>query len=276
MLYLWLKVQSSVQVMGARKTDTRSSFYIPVTATARKTGDYAVLSSSDICVLALTYRLHEEERKKSSAMDTKVDVSSQAQDTNSLPGTPLHPVPTEIQASVESETSERRESRVESQAGRLDHNDAEAELRQETLKLADLHLHDRVESNVDGAAGNDLLPSTQSLQNIDVQGPDESASSTPGSDEPLYDDPSSEDDGEGEWITPTNVASHKSRVPVLLPSAKVAKARGETSRLDVACMTTDYAMQNVLLQMGLNLISVDGKRIKSVKSWVLRCHACFK
>jgi RNA-binding protein NOB1 len=41
-------------------------------------------------------------------------------------------------------------------------------------------------------------------------------------------------------------------------------------------MTGDFAVQNVLLQMGLALVGTEGKRIQKVKSWVLRCHACFK
>jgi len=32
--------------------------------------------------------------------------------------------------------------------------------------------------------------------------------------------------------------------------------------INVACLTTDFAMQNVLLQMNLNLLSVDGISIK--------------
>ena len=44
-----------------------------------------------------------------------------------------------------------------------------------------------------------------------------------------------------------------------------------------ACATTDFAMQNVLLQMNLIVLSVDdGMRIRRLKSWVLRCGACFK
>ncbi|CAJ0840438.1 9375_t:CDS:2 [Entrophospora sp. SA101] len=50
----------------------------------------------------------------------------------------------------------------------------------------------------------------------------------------------------------------------------------EEETIGVACTTIDYSMQNVLLQMGLNLISVEGKRIKQIKNWVLRCHACYK
>lgn len=44
----------------------------------------------------------------------------------------------------------------------------------------------------------------------------------------------------------------------------------------VACMSSDFAIQNVLLQFKLNLISQKGTRIKRLKTWVLRCHACFK
>jgi RNA-binding protein NOB1 len=98
-------------------------------------------------------------------------------------------------------------------------------------------------------------------------------SDRPSSYEPLYDDPSDSDDGEGEWITPTNVGLHKSREVGLLPKAELEK---EVDVIGVGCMTADFAMQNVLLQMGLNLVGSEGKRIQKVKNWVLRCHACFK
>ena len=113
----------------------------------------------------------------------------------------------------------------------------------------------------------------------------------------VFEDPSDSDDGEGDWITPSNVGLHKSRALDLLPSSEgsdpftmVNKKKGKKSRkpqdngidnlpseqMGVGCMTADFAMQNVLLQMGLNLVSVEGKRIQRVKNWVLRCHACFK
>jgi RNA-binding protein NOB1 len=100
------------------------------------------------------------------------------------------------------------------------------------------------------------------------------------SDQPLYEDPSDEDDGEGEWVTPQNVALHKSRALELLPSdggAQKGRRLKEVDELVLAgCMTGDFAVQNVLLQMGLTLVGTEGKRIQKVKSWVLRCHACFK
>jgi len=44
--------------------------------------------------------------------------------------------------------------------------------------------------------------------------------------------------------------------------------------INVACLTTDFAMQNVLLQMNLNLLSVDGISIKKVQKWIKRCYSC--
>lgn len=105
--------------------------------------------------------------------------------------------------------------------------------------------------------------------------PEASTSVDRSSPTPLYDDPSDEDDGEGEWITPSNVALHKSRALDLLPEDGT-QSKGKQVIIGSGCMTADFAMQNVLLQMGLNLVGLEGKRIERVKSWVLRCHACFK
>ena len=83
--------------------------------------------------------------------------------------------------------------------------------------------------------------------------------------------PQDEDDSEGEWITPSNVNKHRSHDLGLMPDVG-----GSSRNLTVACMTGDYAVQNVVLGMGLGLVGEGGKRISKVKSWVLRCHACFK
>ena len=36
------------------------------------------------------------------------------------------------------------------------------------------------------------------------------------------------------------------------------------------------SLQNVLLQIGLRVLGVDGKLIRQMRTYVLRCHACFK
>lgn len=75
-----------------------------------------------------------------------------------------------------------------------------------------------------------------------------------------------ESDDEG-WITPSNVKAAKLQVNSDLMEEKSVK---------VACITTDFAMQNVLKQMNLNVSALDGRMIKQLKTYILRCYTCFK
>ncbi|KJH47546.1 zinc finger, C3HC4 type [Dictyocaulus viviparus] len=45
--------------------------------------------------------------------------------------------------------------------------------------------------------------------------------------------------------------------------------------VSVGCLTTDFAVQNVLFKMNLSLVSLNGYRIKQLRSSVLRCRGCF-
>ncbi|XP_040569740.1 RNA-binding protein NOB1 isoform X1 [Lepeophtheirus salmonis] len=76
-----------------------------------------------------------------------------------------------------------------------------------------------------------------------------------------------DDDDEGGWITPNNI---KEKNKMMMGSS------GEDSEeIPVAIMTTDFAMQNVSKQLGLRVVSVDGYEIKTTKTWILRCYACY-
>jgi len=44
----------------------------------------------------------------------------------------------------------------------------------------------------------------------------------------------------------------------------------------VGCVTADFSMQNVLLQMGMHVVSVDGLLIRRVKTFSLKCESCFR
>jgi len=79
-----------------------------------------------------------------------------------------------------------------------------------------------------------------------------------------------ENDRETGWITPDNVEQYTHALTALEGHV----APDETSH--VACLTTDFAMQNVIIQMKLNLLSVDGLIIKAAQKWIKRCYACRK
>merc|ERR1711939_524400 len=76
-------------------------------------------------------------------------------------------------------------------------------------------------------------------------------------------------DGEG-WITPSNLKKYMAK-----SENSTTNKKTEAAIMQVALITSDFAMQNVLLRMNLNLLSPTLQRIKQLKTWVLRCHACF-
>ena len=87
------------------------------------------------------------------------------------------------------------------------------------------------------------------------------------------------DDGVG-WIDSSNI---EDALAFSSWTSNGRKNRGENqpqpvkeAEPSVGCITTDYAMQNVLLQMRLHLISVEGRRVTSVRRFVLKCDACYK
>ena len=72
-------------------------------------------------------------------------------------------------------------------------------------------------------------------------------------------------DGEGDWINPDNIA-HK------LEGGDWGI--GEWGKLSVGIMTADYSMQNVILQMGITLYSMDALHLTTLKRFGFRCRAC--
>lgn len=44
----------------------------------------------------------------------------------------------------------------------------------------------------------------------------------------------------------------------------------------ISLMTADYAMQNVAIQMGIYLKSLDGRQIRQIRRFILECYLCWK
>eukprot|EP00898_Chlorokybus_atmophyticus_P008467 jgi/Chlat1/8621/Chrsp86S08009 len=73
-------------------------------------------------------------------------------------------------------------------------------------------------------------------------------------------------------------ASQEASEPAACTSEHDDDAFSEDERVNgspaVACATADFAMQNVLLQMGIGLITLDGRRVQQLARWALKCQAC--
>nr|XP_034833540.1 RNA-binding protein NOB1 [Maniola hyperantus] len=75
------------------------------------------------------------------------------------------------------------------------------------------------------------------------------------------------DSDNGEWITPNNFKEKKK---------ELGDGEFEDRNVDVACITSDFAMQNVLKQIGLYVTSIDGRVIRHLRTFIFRCTTCFK
>jgi len=88
-----------------------------------------------------------------------------------------------------------------------------------------------------------------------------------------------EDDGEGEWSTPDNIDddqdSDENDDSDWITPFNIDDVAEEIEEPEfVACLTTDFAMQNVLLKMKIGMIGVEGRKIKNARKYILRCTGC--
>ncbi|CUG92058.1 RNA-binding protein, putative [Bodo saltans] len=76
------------------------------------------------------------------------------------------------------------------------------------------------------------------------------------------------DDGEGDWITPQNIEK-------VQRDAEITNGATDFTG-GVACVTSDFAMQNTLMHLGVPIVGPRGMRIRELRLWLLRCHACYR
>ena len=87
----------------------------------------------------------------------------------------------------------------------------------------------------------------------------------------LIEERNEQSDDEGDWITPLNIDEVKKQFDNLKIDERPTKIE-----INTACITGDFAMQNVLMQLGIKVLSVEkGLLIKQARQFVLRCIACY-
>ncbi|XP_015923343.1 RNA-binding protein NOB1 [Parasteatoda tepidariorum] len=214
---------------------------------SKKTGDYSNLSAIDLKIIALTYQLEKEY--------VGVDHLNK-EPTCQVTGKPGHIdsklcgfyYPKEKSLS-ESSDSEKTESTRDSMSGVFDSNSESEKITKEN-------------PDIDSNSAEDVYENAKSEVSSDTDY--ESANEA---DDDYSEGEDEEDSDLDSWITPSNIADVQKKMNSL--------ALDESSSV-VACISTDFSVQNVLIQMGLRVISVEGMLIKQAKVFILRCHACFK
>ncbi|XP_020495832.2 RNA-binding protein NOB1 [Labrus bergylta] len=280
-----------------------------VTEFSKKTGDYPSLSATDIKVLALTYQL-ELEHVGSQHLKKEPEVKVNIQSTQRHPETPINVAGFHFPSKSNSLNVKQtpRETRTE-RPKPADGDEYNAfHFWRTPLQSIDSELLELLD-NVDALNSNNIQKQTETqtekqtdtqtssdsdtfnsfhfwrepLQSIedsllDLLKVDRVSTSESGSlqtneqedqsddeDEDKEEEEDDDDDGGG-WITPSNIKQLKMDSGDWTAPADVK----------VGCLTTDFAMQNVLIQIGLHVLSVNGMLIKQARNYILRCHACFK
>ncbi|KAJ9617150.1 20S-pre-rRNA D-site endonuclease nob1 [Cladophialophora chaetospira] len=207
---------------------------------ARRTGDAAVLSNTDLEVLGLAYEVECERN----GGDWRLRSAPGQKRVNGKPPQKEGENGEQDTKSVECEDHASPEIPVE------EVNDVEASVK--TMQLEDAQIPTEEQPEIPITDGSQSL-----LEEV------EEASTQPTAE--------ASDSDEG-WITPSNIKRRQAKEE----SASSKSSQSAQKHLQVATMTGDFAMQNVLLQMNLNLLSTKNcQRISQIKQFILRCHACF-
>ncbi|KAK2722278.1 RNA-binding protein NOB1-like [Artemia franciscana] len=233
-----------------------------VTEFSKKTGDFAVLSAVDIQVIALTYQLAVEaglgselkqEPKIIKTIQIGSDVGKSSASAANLPG-----FVTNIKDDIVKPKGVSLDDNSEP-------NNEPVQIITESFEQVNLSPSQKsYDKNSDAFRETDKLEDSDQLcsdgespQNSDGDGDDE------------------DDDDEG-WITPCNVRAAKIAMRNREFSESKSNAELQVKLPEVACLTADFAMQNVLKQIGLAIVSIDGRIIENVRTHILRCYGCFK
>ena len=279
-----------------------------VSAFAKLTGDYAVLSMNDVHIIALAYELEVERNGGASLRsytrekltgDKKVDAKrfeqSAPPQSRAMPESVVEPEPEQKEQAEQVEDDgfqvvqrKQRHSvkyyrqQWQKQRAMEQAEKAVGESREEQAEQAELQTGQHVFQTelslekLGNKAENTGLP--EALVEDAAENPNDQKSqqneSNNGDDDGNRDKENGydEDDDDGEWITPENL-----KETIMKDDNETVQETTQQQPLVVALATGDFACQNTAMQLGLKLLNAhSGKQITKVRNYMYRCHACFR
>lgn len=265
------RVETQLQPFLTLRSPTPASIKF-VTDFARKTGDLDVLSKPDIQIVALAYELECERN----GGDWRLRRNPGQKGMNGKPPVKVEEpkAPEGEEAKQEEKTEAGPDAAVETAAQETSEPTAEAPRDTTTEAYVQQISDDLAKTQIEEdhhVAARDPADQTS----LEAQATEEAATGEAATGEAATEEAATEEtedsgsDSDGGWITPSNLKKHQAK-----DSGNVETSAPQ-SVLQVATLTTDFAMQNVLLQINLNLLSASMQRVKHLKTYILRCHACF-
>ncbi|ORX43231.1 hypothetical protein BCR36DRAFT_336195 [Piromyces finnis] len=235
---------------------------------AKKTGDLATLSNTDLKVIALTWMLEKEagnlENIRTEPIKSQVKYGKQKGNKKAQKKEEKESANTEAKESTENKEGEddlgvfNEQIDWENEFGNIEDKEFESDYEVDIDADEDENMEKEEEKIEEEPKEEESKEEATSSENK------EEASTS----ETKEEEKKEEDDDDEGWITPDNINKYHAK-------HYGWNTKKEAKTYDVACMTADFAMQNVLIQMNLKILSVDGMIIHRLKNWELRCHACY-
>lgn len=262
-----------------------------VVLASKQTGDYAILSKTDLKVMALCYMLEIEKNGRKHIREPKAAAFTELKRAPGISFEQLEQEEKERAEAVEKEAHDDdgwttvetvkkpqppKKSKKKKRKKKKSSNQSTS---QETGVQTVVDDANSFEEPLDGQRADEEIAEKEiaALAGLDIKDPGDDADKFASQSEvPIVDseqnvsnlDVVEDESDDGDWINEGNLEEH------------LAKDGGEKDLTEedeqrVGCVTTDFAMQNTMLQMGLKLLSVDGRRaIREIKHFALRCHSC--
>ncbi|QHS76167.1 rRNA-binding endoribonuclease [Saccharomyces paradoxus] len=241
-----------------------------VSTFAKLTGDYSVLSANDLHILALTYELEIKLNNGDWRLRKKPgDALDAAKADDGTEGKQMSTEDNKKEGDSEKVPKKKNKRRGgKKQKAKREAREAENSSLAESKSDANLELDSKAEEHVEEAGIKDQICNNEKIKE-------------PSDLNEEYEDA----DDDGDWITPDNLTEAMIKdsgedttgslgVEASEEDCHVALTQPENQ---VALATGDFAVQNVALQMNLNLMNfMSGLKIKRIRNYMLRCHACFK
>lgn len=267
------------QSLGTLKVKHPSAASIKrVSDFAKLTGDYSVLSANDIHIIALAYELETELNKGDWRLRKRPGEALKHETKEET--RPKETIEQTQDPTAESDTAEtpvKKNKKKTRRGGKKQREKREAAAKSQETTAE----HQPTESQ-EPANEEQEQPILVDEVSPDVPGEEEVETATEAKNDEEEEGFLSDEDGE--WITPDNLteAIIKDSGEDTTGGEGVVSENNTASSLElpqnqVALATGDFAVQNVSLQLNLNLMNfMSGLRIKKLRNYMLRCHACFQ
>ncbi|CAK66979.1 unnamed protein product (macronuclear) [Paramecium tetraurelia] len=234
---------------------------------ATQTSDIASLSPIDIELIALACTLIEENGQKDK-LKLEPLKPLEFNKIKNVYGSKNHQ---QVEEEEEEEEVQKEENeQVQNKQQQTQQKQQEPENHETQQKSEEQEIQETTQKNEDNDDDSDgweeVVPKKKYYNNQSKQ----NASQKPKQEEKQVQDQeeeSSEDENEEEWINNTNIHEKLNEI-------QINPQDNQGNLFGVALLTTDFAMQNVLLQMGVPVLSTEGYMIKSARRFILECHIC--